>query len=393
MTQTPLSAPIISRFSSDVASLTEEVFGAEATSVLDALSNPVRTYYVRCNTLRISPEKLRDRLVGRNFKVSQHPIIKEALGIQIDGPFEIPSVDSKIVVDKYTAESVLQGANVYAPGIMKCAFIHPGDDATIVSQLGDVLGTGTVVMSVNDILTFRKGLAVRVQNRRYRAPQIRDLQEFSEGLLYPQSLAAMVTSHVLDPQQGETILDMNCAPGGKLSHISQLMHTSGKILGLDRNVDKITTTRRTVADLGCTNVTVSIHDSRYVHVDFPNLNPDRVIIDPPCSALGLRPKIYDHTSRSRVNDLAEYQKQFVLAGSKAVKRGGVVVYSVCTFTTQECEMIVEFAEEECGLKVVAQKTFLGYKGLQDIRDSAALCQRFHPSKDEIGYFIAKFERK
>ncbi|MGA3108796.1 MAG: 16S rRNA methyltransferase, partial [Candidatus Bathyarchaeia archaeon] len=94
----------------------------------------------------------------------------------------------------------------------------------------------------------------------------------------------------------------------------------------------------------------------------------------------------------RVDDLAEYQKQFIRAGSRVVKRGGVVVYSVCTFTAKECERVVEFAEEECGLHTVEQKPFLGSKGLGKVGEPATLCQRFRPDVDEIGYFVAKFIR-
>jgi len=388
--QAPVSS-LYERFSSAVIDLTEETYGRDANGILEALLKPVKTYYIRCNTLKISPTQLRTRLEDRGLRVHVHPTLPEALGIKIEGPFEIASTKLQIAIDKHTAESVLQGANVYAPGVKNCPSIHTGDRVTVVSEVGEILANGTASMNTTDILTFRKGLAVKIEDRRYKSPQIRDLPEFSEGLLYPQSLAAMITSHILDPQEGESILDMNCAPGGKLSHVSQLMHTSGRIVGLDRNADKIAQTRRTIRKLGCSNVTLAIHDSRYVDADFGDIKPDRVLIDPPCSALGLRPKIYDHTEQERVDDLAEYQKQFIRAGSRAVKRGGVVVYSVCTFTTKECERVVEFAEEECGLHTVEQRPFLGSKGLK-LGKSGALCQRFRPDVDEIGYFIAKFVR-
>ena len=382
---------LLDRFSSDVVALAEEVYGTDTPVVLEALSKPVNTYYIRCNTLKISATELRTKLEDKGMRVHTHSALPEALGIEVDGPFEISPTDLRAVVDKHTAESVLQGANVYAPGVKKCSSIHTGDRVTVVSEMGDILANGTATMNTTDILTFKKGLAVRIENRRYTSPQIRDLPEFSEGLLYPQSLAAMITSHVLDPQEGETILDMNCAPGGKLSHLSQLMHASGKIVGLDRNADKIAQTRRTIMNLGCSDVTLAIHDSRYVDEDFAEMKPDRVLIDPPCSALGLRPKIYDHTKKERVDDLAEYQRQFLRAGSRAVKRGGVLVYSVCTFTTKECERVVEFAEAECGLHTVEQTPFLVSKSL-NLGESGVLCQRFRPDVDEIGYFIAKFIR-
>ena len=380
------------RFSSDVVQLVSEAYGGGAAAVLEALPKPVATYYVRCNTLKIPPAELLKRLEGRGLKVSQHPTVPEALGVKVEGPFDIPGSAQSVVVDKHTAESVLQGANVYAPGIIECGSLRVGDHVSVLSELNDLLGTGDAVMNSNDILTFRKGLAVRVQERRYKSPQIRELPELTEGLLYPQSLAAMVTSHVLGPREGECVVDMNCAPGGKLSHISQLMRNTGKVFGLDRNSEKVARARQTLARLGCSNVTVSIQDSRYAPDDLPDLTADRVLVDPPCSALGLRPKIYDSTSKDRVRALADYQKQFLKAAAKIVKPDGVVVYSVCTFTLQECEEVVEFAQHECGLRLVEQAPFLGSNDLRKHETSNVSCQRFHPVVNEIGYFIGKFQR-
>ena len=148
-----------------------------------------------------------------------------------------------------------------------------------------------------------------------------------------------------------------------------------------------------MTNLDCKNTILSIQDTRYLPDDFPNLQADRVLIDPPCSALGLRPKIYDFTTRERVENLANYQKQFIKAASKVVKPGGVVVYSVCTFTLQECEQVVAFAEHECRLRVVEQSPMIGSAGFTAFSMLGSLCQRFHPHVNEVGYFIAKFERE
>ena len=382
----------LDRFSRDVVRFTQETYGSHADAVLEALPKPVKMYYVRCNTIKISPDDLLKRLKARGLEVSRHPAVPEALGIQVEGPFEVTNVNRRVWVDKLTAESVLQGANVYAPGIIDTGLLHPGDRVTVLSEMDDVLGTGEAVMSTNDILTFRKGLAVKLVERRYRSPQIRDMTEFTEGLLYPQSLAAMITSRILDPKEDECIVDLNCSPGGKLSHMSQLLSNRGWVLGIDRNAEKVERARQTLTRLGCSNVTLTIHDSRYVSEDLPDLKADRVLVDPPCSALGLRPKIFDATQHAKVTALADYQKQFLKSAAKIVKPGGVVVYSVCTFTLQECEEAVEFAERECGLRVVEQVPFIGSRDLRKTPKSTVSCQRFDPLTDEIGYFIAKFER-
>jgi len=388
--QEPMAAD--NRFSADVVGIVKQTFGSAGEEVLEALAKPVRTYYVRCNTLRSSADELINRLQTLGFQVKQNSTVPEAIGIQIKGPFQVPQAGERIIVDKHTAESSLQGANVYAPGILNCGSMRTGDDVTIVSEFGEVIAVGKAMMNANDVLTFRKGLAVRNDHPRFIGPHIRDLPEFSQGSLYPQSLAAMVTVRVLDPKPGETVVDVSCAPGGKLSHISQLTDNSGKVFGFDRNSGKIGQARQTVMTLGCKNVVLSVHDSRYLHEDFRDLKADRVLIDPPCSALGLRPKIYDFTTLDRINRLADYQKQFITAASKIVRPGGVIVYSVCTFTPQECEEVVKFAEQECALQVTGQDPFLASNGLPKYGPSALLCQRFHPHKHEIGYFIAKFTK-
>lgn len=381
-----------SRFSADLVRIVGEIFGSDADAVLAALTKPVTTYWVRCNTLQIPVQELRDRLAGLGLKLVQNQAIPEAIGIHVEGPFEVPLVDRRIVVDKHTAESAMQGANIYAPGILSCDSIRQGDKATVVSEFDDIIATGTAMMSAKDILTFRKGLAVRLDHSRFSGPHIRELADFSEGRLYPQSLAAMATVRVLDPKPHETIVDVCCAPGGKLSHIIQLMDNSGRVFGFDRNRKKIEQTRQNVRRLGCKNVVLSIHDSRYLDQDFADLRADRVLIDPPCSALGIRPKTYDFTNLERINRLSDYQKQFIKSASRIVKPGGVIVYSVCTFSPQECEQVMQFAQQECALQVVEQSPMVGSEGLSAFGPAGSLCQRFHPHTSEIGYFIAKFLR-
>jgi 16S rRNA (cytosine967-C5)-methyltransferase len=378
-------------FSGDVIKKTEAIFGDETEKVLESLREPVRTYYVRCNTHKIHPDSLMSSLQKKGLEVAQNSAIPEAIGINVKGPYEIETPQNEIIVEKKTAESVLQGAHVYAPGIIKCGSMRIGDEVSITSELGEVVAVGKAVMSATEVLTFKKGLAIAVSSRRFQGPQIRELDEFSRGFLYPQSLVSMLTTCVLDPRPGETIVDMNCSPGGKLSHISQRMRNEGKIYGFDRNARKIQQTREIVTTLGCENVALAIHDSRYIPEDFPGLEADRVLIDPPCSALGLRPKAYDFTTQQRIDNLASYQKQFVKAASEIVRPGGTIVYSVCTFTLEECEEVVDFAVNACNLRVTNQTPFLGSVGSPEV-PSGALCQRFHPHIHEIGYFIARFQR-
>ena len=347
---------------------------------------------MRVNILRTTPEKVRKRLAEREFDVSQHELIPEALWVPIEGPFEVPARLKKVMVDKFTAESVLQGANVYAPGIVRCSRIRISDNVSIIDDEGETLASGIARMNETQILTFRKGLAVEVTESKYRVPSFRETPEYQEGLIYPQSLPAIVTSRVLDPKPNEVVLDMTCSPGGKLSHISQLMENQGRVIGVDRNRRKTEETMQTCARLGCSNVTLFVHDSRYLSSDFSTLKPDKILVDPPCSALGIMPKVYEYAPKSEIEALARYQKQFLEEASKIVKPGGRIVYSVCTLSLQECEQNALFGRDKCGLSIQTQSPTIGYPGIHVDDGPTERCQRFHPHKNDSGYFIAAFQK-
>jgi 16S rRNA C967 or C1407 C5-methylase (RsmB/RsmF family) len=380
------------KFSEDTLRELSRVYGSELETIVRALRSPGKRYYVRANTLRATPEDVMKRLAARGFDVSQHETIPEALWVPVSGPFEIPTYSLKVMVEKFTAESVLQGADVYAPGIVRCRKLRLGDSVNVIDDEGDNLASGIARMNETQILTFRKGLAIEVTKSRYKVPSFRETQEFQEGLIYPQSFPAIVTSRVLDPKPGDVVLDMTCSPGGKLSHISQLMENQGRVLGVDRNKPKIDTAMETCTRMGCANVTLFVHDSRYLDADFQSLRPDKILVDPPCSALGIMPKVYEYTTTNEIEALARYQKQFLTAASKIVKPGGRIVYSVCTLTLNECEHNALYGAADCHLSILKQSPMLGESAASINGEPTHRCQRFHPHKNDAGYFIASFKK-
>ena len=380
------------KFSEDTLQELLRVYGSELEAVVRALRSPGKRYYVRVNTLRMTPEKARVKLAERGFEALQDKVIPEAVWVPIQGPFEVPGHAKKVMVEKFTAESVLQGANVYAPGIVRCSKLRLGDTVNVIDDEGEILASGIARMSETQILTFRRGLAVEVTEARYRVPSFRETREYRDGLIYPQSLPAILTSRILDPQPDDVVLDMTCSPGGKLSHISQLMKNRGRLFGVDRNRQKIDTAMETCTRMGCSNITLFVHDSRFLDSDFPSLRPDRILVDPPCSALGTMPKVYEYTTTSEIEALARYQRQFIETASRIVKPGGKVVYSLCTLTLQECEQNACHAEEACELSLQEQSLMLGDHALLVGGRQTDRCQRFHPHKNDAGYFIAAFQK-
>ncbi len=378
------------KFSIDFVRQLHDLYKDSIKLSLEALKSPGQRYYFRANTLKTSVNDLLQRLHSKGLGVERHHIIDEALYFPVEGPFTVNVEGRKVVVEKFTAESVLQGSHVYAPGVVMCRGLRLGERVTVVDDHGQPVANGLARMSENQILTFRRGLAVEVTNPIYRTPSLRETEEFARGLIYPQSLPAMVTSRVLDPQPEETIVDMTCSPGGKLTHICQLTENKAIVVGVDRNKKKISTTQQTVMRLGCKNVSLIVSDARYLDVDHPHIVADRCLVDPPCSGLGLLPKLYEHTKQNEIESLADYQRQFLKIASRIVRPGGTVVYSVCTITREECENVAEFGENECGMKLEKQKTFLGSPGLAEDFEHAKYTQRFHPHIHGAGFFIARF---
>lgn len=381
----------IYKFSSDVIESLKKVYQSDLERVLQALKTPGKRYYFRVNTLKADLNEVFKSLRSKGFQVEVDENIPEAFYISVEGPFDIPIFNKHVVVDKFTAESVLQGAHVYAPGIINCKGIKIGDKVTIVDEFAQEVGSGIARMSETQILQFRKGLAIQLLYPKYKIPSFRETEEYKKGLIYPQSFPAILTSRILEPKPGEKILDAACAPGGKISHIIQLMENKGLVIGVDRNKKKIEEAARNLNRLNCKIATLIIHDSRYLDVDFPSLKVDKCLIDPPCSALGVTPKLFDFTSIKEILNLSNYQKQFIKSASKILKPNGVLVYSVCTMTIEECEEVAKFAEDECSLKIESQNFFLGSHGINIFLNAEKL-QRFHPHLHGVGYFIAKFRK-
>jgi len=370
----------------------QEIYGADAGKAAEAVKRPCYRYYFRVNTLKASVREVKSRLRAQGIKVFQDRRIPEALYVQVDGPFTVPLYEKRVVVDRATAESVLQGAHVYAPGVKSCKKLKVGDHVTVIDEMGQPVGSGKALMSETQVLTARRGLAIWVTDHVYRAPSLRELEEYQLGLIYPQSLPAILTTVVLKPEPWMTVADLNCSPGGKLSHVCQLTGNQAKVYGMDRSKRKVKRTEEVLKRLGCRNVTLMIQDTRYVDVDHPNLQVDSCLVDPPCSSLGVTPKLHLNLKRKTVQALSAYQIQFLKAASRILKPGGKLVYSVCTFTVEECENVVRQAEN-FGLQLIPQKPFIGSGGFREALSEWRLVQRFHPHIHGTGYFIALFEKK
>lgn len=368
---------------------------SEIEFMFSCIKKPPKRYYVRVNTFLIDRDSLIKIFRDKGFEVYPDEYLPDSIWFPIKGPFKIPSARKVIVVDKFTAESVYMGANVYIPGVIKAKSVQKGDEVNIIAPNGEIIAYGISQISEDELKAKRKGIAVKVIKSIYSAPKVRELPEFEKGFIYDQSLPAQWVSYVLNPMSNEKILDMCAAPGGKLTHIVQLCKGKAKIYAFDRSMNKINELKYHLIRLGMYHIVdIQIHDSRYLDIDFPKLvgRFDKVLLDPPCSTLGVRPKLIEYKTMDMVKSNFEYQIQFLKVAYRLLRKGGVLVYSTCTITPLENEEIIkkaiEFGFEIEFVDIPGKSTGL------DKYDWFYMIARFYPHiHDTPGFFIAKLVKK
>lgn len=373
-----------------------ELYGSDLTRVLQILMMPSRRYYLRVNTLRTSSEAVIERLQNRGIEVYRDEELSEAIYIPVKGLYRVEPRDKVVVVDKYAAEAVYMGSHLYAPGIIRCSDnVKKNDIVSIVAENGSIVAEGRVVLDCKEALTKRRGLAVYVTVSTYKIPPIRELPEYLEGLIYPQSLPAIYVARILSSEPNELVVDICAAPGGKTGHIVELSRGKAYVIAFDYSKARLDLMTKELDRLGHTPfVEIWRADSRYLHIDFSWIRADKVIVDPPCTSLGVRPKLYDTKHYYDVINAAKYQIQFLRSAIKILRKGGVLVYSTCTITIEENENVVDrFIEEEKCVEPIPIDISRGSRGFKKSR-YGDLYLRFHPHEhDTPGYFIAKLIKK
>jgi 16S rRNA (cytosine967-C5)-methyltransferase len=172
---------------------------------------------------------------------------------------------------------------------------------------------------------------------------ISEMTAFADGRFQVQDEAAQLVTLILDPQAGENVLDACAGLGGKTGHIAQLMRNSGRVCALDKQDGKL---RRLLSEMQ--RLGVHIVETRRADLadeqDLPiNETFDRILLDAPCSGMGVMRRNPDIKWRSRESHLtrcSRNQARLLHRLASLVKPGGVLVYAVCSTETEENETVL-----------------------------------------------------
>jgi 16S rRNA (cytosine967-C5)-methyltransferase len=174
------------------------------------------------------------------------------------------------------------------------------------------------------------------------AGAIQNLPGFAAGWWTVQDASAQLVSYLLDPQPGETIIDACAAPGGKTTHIAELMQDQGIVWACDRTPSRLKKLQQNQQRLGLQSIRIHTGDSRNLP-DFAGQS-DRALIDAPCSGLGTLHRHADARWRQTpdtVAELSQLQTELLTQAATWVKSGGVLVYATCTLNPTENEAVIE----------------------------------------------------
>jgi 16S rRNA (cytosine967-C5)-methyltransferase len=164
---------------------------------------------------------------------------------------------------------------------------------------------------------------------------------WEQGLLMPQSRAAMAVARTLAPRPGERVLDLCAAPGAKTTHLAAMMEDRGALVAVERHPGRAEALVRTAARMGARSVEVRTGDAAEPQEAGAY---DRVLVDPPCTDLGTlaaRPDARWRKGPELPEQLASVQARILHAGADALRPGGTLVYSTCTISPAENEAVVE----------------------------------------------------
>ena len=194
-----------------------------------------------------------------------------------------------------------------------------------------------------------------------RSGDLRQLPGFAEGRWCVQDRSAQRIAPLLDPQPGERILDACAAPGGKSTHLAELMGDRGEVVALDRSAARLQRVGRNLERLGLTCIQTRVGDGTHLAQDLAgSLSPgpgagdgawwqggfDRILVDAPCSGLGTLARHADARWRigpAAIDDLVLLQRQLLEGLAPLLRPGGRLVYSTCTVHPRENgELVASF---------------------------------------------------
>ena len=212
-----------------------------------------------------------------------------------------------------------------------------------------------------------------------KVKNIENLDLFKEGFFTIQDISAGLTAKILNPKQGENVLDACSAPGGKTTYIAELMKNSGNIEAWDIHEHRTKLVEKNAQRLGIKIIYTHVKDATK-YDETLNEKFDKILLDVPCLGIGVikrKPDIKWQRKVEDIKEITETQKTILNNCSQYLKKGGDLVYSTCSIFEEENEDIIkEFLEKNCNFEIKSNTII-----------------NIIPDDEKDGFFICKLHKK
>lgn len=222
--------------------------------------------------------------------------------------------------------------------------------------------------------------------------EIKELEIYKNGEIYLQSLSSMIPPIVVNPKEGENILDMAAAPGGKTTQMACMSDNKSMITACEKNKIRAERLKYNLEKQGTSRVTVMLKDARRLD-DFFSF--DKILLDAPCSGSGTLDLNNDNVEKIFTEELIDRsvktQKELIKKAVKVLKVNGELIYSTCSILKEENEKIIEeiLKIENMEIIPIDSKMFEGVP-LLPVKLEGTIC--VCPSELYEGFFVAKLRK-
>lgn len=270
------------------------------------------------------------------------------------------------------------------------------------------LRVNTIKYSVQELMQYFKEINIKFERvpwykdalllKNINEKEIQKLDIYEKGYVYLQSLSSMVPPLVLEPKEGEKILDLTAAPGSKTTQIASLMQNNGYVLANELDKIRCERLKYNIENQGCKIIEVMNANGEIVGNQYEEYF-DKVLLDAPCSGEGrfiaTDPQTYRKWSKKQVNELAKLQKKLLKSAYKALKPNGTMVYSTCTMNKEENEYLLDWACNNFEIEILdidlqLREAIPAFT--EEVNKSIQKAIRILPSKQMEGFFVAKIKK-
>ncbi|MEM0061452.1 MAG: RsmB/NOP family class I SAM-dependent RNA methyltransferase [Fervidicoccaceae archaeon] len=227
--------------------------------------------------------------------------------------------------------------------------------------------------------------------------------EHLQGHFFIQGVGSMASVVALSPKPGESVADLASAPGGKTTHMAQLMRNEGRIMSVDVDAKRISKLISNIERMHVRNAVVVLGDT--LKIKFGEGSFDRVMLDAPCTGEGLIVYKKERLLTRTMEDLrrmSSYQVELLLKAYKLLRPGGIMAYVTCSIAPEENELVLSRAlerEEKIEILETRLEGASNIPGVEEfngvpLRSEVRLCLRLYPHTDGTeGFFICLLRRK